>query len=79
MLDDANKSLRRLYPDYEEQAEPCRDVIRKIMAELKTDNALNALTEALQRVVNKYGEGQKCQVYSLWLSAAAVDVINERK
>lgn len=79
MLEDANKSLRRLYPDYEEQVKEPRMILRTIMERIKTDNPLKALTEALQRVLDKFGEGtQKTQVYSLWLSAAAVDLCKEK-
>ena len=79
MLEDANKILRRLYPDYEEQVKEPRKTLRAIMEQIKTNNPLKALTEALQRTLNKFGEGtQTTQVCSLWLISAAVDLCQEK-
>ena len=81
MLRDAQKTLRKLYPDYEEKAEPCRQVLRRMMADIPTDKVLVALTHALQAVVDanggECGDRQKIQVHSLWLTAAAKDLLDE--
>ena len=83
MLRDAQRSLRKLFPDYEEKAEPCRQVLRRMMADIPTDKVLVALTHALQAVVDanggENGDRQKIQVHSLWLTAAAKDLLDERK
>lgn len=79
LLRDANRSLRTLFPDYEEKAEPCRDVLREIMQETGKD-VLPALTVALQRVVdNNPDDQQRVQVHSLWFTAAATDLLTEQK
>ena len=81
MLRDAQRSLRKLFPDYEEKAEPCRQVLRRIMAGIPTDKVLVALTHALQAVVDanggERGDTQKIQVHSLWLTAAAKDLLDQ--
>jgi len=81
MLRDAQRSLRKLFPDYEERAEPCRQVLRRMMADIPTDKVLVALTHALQAVVDanggEYGDTQKIQVHSLWLTAAAKDLLDQ--
>ena len=81
MLRDAQKSLRKLFPDYEEKAEPCRQVLRRMMADIPTDKVLVALTHALQAVVDanggEHGDRQKIQVHSLWLTAAAKDLLDQ--
>lgn len=81
MLRDAQRSLRKLFPDYEENAEPCRQLLRRMMADIPTDNVLVALTHALQAVVDanggEYGDRQKIQVHSLWLTAAAKDLLDD--
>lgn len=81
MLRDAQRNLRSLFLDYETKVEPCREVLRKIMKDIPTDNVLVALTHALQAVVDanggEYGDTQKIQVHSLWLTAAAKDLIDE--
>ena len=81
MLRDAQRSLRKLFTDYDERAEPCRHLLRRMMADIPTDNVLVALTHALQAVVDsnggEHGDTQKIQVHSLWLTAAAKDLIDE--
>lgn len=81
MLRDAQRSLRKLYSDYETKAEPCRQLLRRMMADIPTDKVLVALTYALQAVVDanggEYGDTQKIQVHSLWLTAAAKDLLDE--
>ena len=81
MLRDAQRSLRKLFPDYETKTEPCRQVLRRMMADIPTDKVLVALTHALQAVVDsnggEYGDTQKIQVQSLWLTAAAKDLLDE--
>lgn len=81
MLRDAQRSLRTLFPDYEERSEPCRQLLRRMMADIPTDNVLVALTHALQAVVDanggECGDRQKIQVHSLWLTAAAKDLLDE--
>ena len=81
MLRDAQRSLRKLFPDYEERAEPCRQLLRRMMADTPTDKVLVALTHALQAVVDanggECGDRQKIQVHSLWLTAAAKDLLDE--
>ena len=78
-ISDANTSLRRLFPDYEEQAQEPRKALRIIMERENIDNPLKALMIALQRLVNKYGEGtQTTQVHSLWFCAAAADICQEK-
>lgn len=81
MLRDAQRSLRSLFPDYEEKVAPCRQILRQVMADIPTDKVLVALTHALQAVVDanggKYGDTQKIQVHSLWLTAAAKDLLDE--
>ena len=81
MLRDAQRSLRRLFPDYEEKAEPCRQLLRRMMADIPTDHVLVALTHALQAAVDanggEYGDTHKIQVHSLWLTAAAKDLLDE--
>lgn len=81
MLRDAQRSLRKLFPDYEEKAEPCRQILRRMMADIPTDKVLVALTHALQAVVDanggEYGDTQKIQVHSLWLTAAAKDLLDD--
>ena len=81
MLRDAQRSLRTLFPDYDERAEPCRQVLRRMMADIPTDKVLVALTHALQAVVDanggEHGDTQKIQVHSLWLTAAAKDLLDE--
>ena len=42
MLRDAQRSLRKLFPDYEEKAEPCRQLLRRMMADIPTDKVLVA-------------------------------------
>lgn len=83
MLRDAQRSLRKLFPDYEEKAEPCRQLLRRMMADIPTDNVLVALTHALQAVVDanggEYGDRQKIQVHSLWLTAAAKDLLDQEQ
>ena len=81
MLRDAQRSLRKLFPDYEEKAKPCRQVLRRIMADIPTDKVLVALIHALQAVVDanggEYGDTQRIQVQSLWMTAAAKDLLDE--
>ena len=81
MLRDAQRSLRKLFPDYEAKAEPCRQLLRRMMADIPTDKVLVALTHALQAVVDanggENGDTQKIQVHSLWLTAAAKDLLDE--
>ncbi len=81
MLRDAQRSLRSLFPDYDEKVEPCRQVLRRMMTDIPTDKVLVALTHALQAVVDanggEYGDRQKIQVHSLWLTAAAKDLLDE--
>ena len=81
MLRNAQRSLRKLYPDYEEKAEPCRQQLRRMMADIPTDKVLVALIYALQAVVDanggEYGDTQKIQVHSLWLTAAAKDLLDQ--
>ena len=81
MLRDAQRSLCKLFPDYKEKAEPCRQLLRRMMADIPTDNVLVALTHALQAVVDanggEYGDTQKIHVHSLWLTAAAKDLLDE--
>jgi hypothetical protein len=81
MLRDAQRSLRKLFPDYETKAEPCRQLLRRMMADIPTDKVLVALTYALQAVVDanggEYCDTQKIQVHSLWLTAAAKDLLDE--
>ena len=81
MLRNAQRSLRSLFPDYETKVEPCRQVLRDLMANIPTDKVLVALTHALQKVVDsnggKYGDTHTIQVHSLWLTAAAKDLIDE--
>ena len=81
MLRDAQRNLRRLFTDYETKAEPCRQLLRRMMADIPTDKVLVALTHALQAVVDanggECGDRQKIQVHSLWLTAAAKDLLDE--
>ena len=80
MLRDAQRSLRKLFPDYEEKAEPCRQLLRRMMADIPTDKVLVALTHALQAVVDANGGEHgdtKIQVHSLWLTAAAKDLLDQ--
>lgn len=78
MIHDANKHLRSLFGDkYDEQAEYCRNIIRKLMAK-ENVSTLVALTKILQKVQDKFGDGTQSQVHTLWFCAAAVDVINEQ-
>ena len=80
MLRDANRSLRQLYPDYETKAESCRKVLRRIMADIPTDQPLVALTAALRAVVeNNPDSRHTIQAQSLWLTAAATDLITEQE
>jgi len=83
MLRDAQRSLRSLFPDYETKTEPCRQVLRRIMADIPTDKVLVALTHALQAVVDanggEYGDTHTIQVQSLWLMAAAKDLIDQEQ
>lgn len=58
MLRDAQRSLRKLFPDYEAKAEPCRRLLRRMMADIPTDKVLVALTHALQAVVDANGGSQ---------------------
>ena len=81
MLRDAQRSLRTLFPDYEERAEPCRQVLRRMMTDIPSDKVLVALTHALQAVVDanggEYGDTQTIRVHSLWLTAAAKDLLDQ--
>ena len=81
MLRDAQRSLRTLFHDYEERPEPFRQLLRRMMADIPTDKVLVALTHALQAVVDanggECGDRQKIQVHSLWLTAAAKDLLDE--
>ena len=81
MLRDAQRSLRKLFPDYEEKAEPCRQLLRRMMSDIPTDKVLVALTHALQAVVDanggEHGDRQKIQVQSLWMTAAAKDLLDQ--
>ena len=78
MMEDANKSLRVLFPDYDEQAEPCRKVIRAKMLEMETDNVLSALTELLKQVQDKFSDSQRAQIHTMWFCAAAVDLLLDK-
>ncbi len=83
MLRDAQRSLRSLYHDYDTKSEPCRSMLRRIMNELlHTDNVLEALTHAMQTVVDanggENGDMKTIQVHSLWLMAAAKDLLDEQ-
>ena len=78
MMEDANKSLRVLFPDYDEQAEPCRKVLRAKMLEMETDNVLKALTELLKQVQDKLGDSQRAQIHTMWFLAAAVDLVLDK-
>ena len=78
MIEDANKHLRKLFPDYDEKVEPCREVLRREMYVLETDNVLKALTEVLKRVQDKYADSQTATTHTLWFCAAAVDVLKEK-
>lgn len=81
MLRDAQRSLRKLFSDYETKAEPCRQLLRRMMADIPTEKVLVALTHALQAVVDanggENGDTQKIEVHSLWLMAAAKDLLDE--
>lgn len=81
MLRNAQRSLRSLFPDYEEKAEPCRQLLRRMMADIPTDKVLVALTHALQAVVDanggERGDRREIQVRSLWLTAAAKDLLDQ--
>lgn len=81
MLRDAQRSLRSLFTDYEEKIKPCRELLRRMMADIPTDKVLVALTHALQAVVDanggEYGDTQRVQMQSLWLTAAAKDLLDE--
>lgn len=81
MLRDAQRSLRKLFPDYETKAEPCRQLLRRTMSDIPTDQVLVALTHALQAVVDanggEHGDMRQIQVHSLWLMAAAKDLLDE--
>lgn len=81
MLRDAQRSLRSLFPDYEEKVKPCHQMLKDLMASIPTDKVLVALTHALQAVVDanggKYGDTHTIQVHSLWLTAAAKDLMDE--
>ena len=79
LLRDSNRSLRHLYPDYEEKSEPCRDVLRRIMQD-SGKGVLPALTYALQAVVdNNLSDTHYIQIQSLWLTAAATDLLMEHE
>ena len=82
MLRDAQRSLRSLYNDYGTKAEPCRSMLRRIMNDLPTDNVLEALTHAMQTVVDanggENGDMNTIRVHSLWLMAAAKDLLDEQ-
>lgn len=82
MLRDAQRSLRSLYNDYDTKAEPCRNMLRRIMNDLQTDEVLKALTHAMQTVVDanggENGDMKTIQVHSLWLMAAAKDLLDEQ-
>ena len=81
MLRDAQGSLHKLFSDYETKAEPCRQLLRRMMADIPTGKVLVALTHALQAVVDanggENGDTQKIKVHSLWLMAAAKDLLDE--
>ena len=81
MLRDAQRSLRKLFPDYETEVESCRQVLRRMMDDIPTDKVLVALTHALQAVVDsnggEMGDRQRIQVQSLWLTAAAKDLLDK--
>lgn len=83
MLRDANRCLRRLFPDYDEKAEQCREVLRRMMNDISTGNLLAALTAALQAVVDsnggEYGDTYAIRVQSLWMTAAAYDLLMEKQ
>ena len=91
MLRDAQRSLRSLYNDYDTKSEPCRSMLRsepcrsmlrRIMNDLPTDNVLEALTHAMQTVVDanggENGDMKTIRVHSLWLMAAAKDLLDEQ-
>lgn len=44
MLRDAQRSLRKLFPDYETKAEPCRQLLRRMMEDIPTDKVQKTLT-----------------------------------
>ena len=81
MLRDAQRSLRKFFPDYEGKAESCRQLLRRMMADIPTDKVLVALTHALQAVVDanggEHGDTQKIEAHSLWLMAAAKDLLDK--
>lgn len=82
MLRDAQRSLRSLYHDYYTKSEPCRSMLRRIMNDLPTDNVLEALTHAMQTVVDanggENGDMNTIRIHSLWLMAAAKDLLDEQ-
>lgn len=79
MIHDANKNLRSLFKEnYDEKAEPIREVIRRFMKQ-ENVSTLVALTKILQRLQARFGEdSRETTVNTLWFCAAAVDVINEQ-
>lgn len=83
ILRDAQRSLRSLFPDYDEKIKPCHEILRKKKADIKNDNTLVALTHALQDVVDanggQCGNTQRIQIQSLWMTAAAKDLLDEEQ
>lgn len=80
MLRDSQRNLKTLFPDYETKIEPCKNLLRRIMNDIPTDKVLVGLTHALRAVIDanggEYGDTQAIQIQSLWMAAAAKELLD---
>ena len=83
MIRDSQRNLKKLFPDYDTKIEPCKNLLRRIMNDIPTDKVLVGLTHALQAVVDangkQHGDTHTIQVQSLWLCAAATELLDIEK
>ena len=72
-MEEVNKNLRHIFPDYEEQAKPCKDFIRQEM-EAQQKDILPATIMLMEAALEK-----DHATHAMWFMSAAVDMINETK
>ena len=80
MLRDSQRNLKTLFSDYDTKIEPWKNLLRRMMNDIPTDKVLDGLIHALQAVVDanggQYGDKHTIQVQSLWLCAAAKELLD---
>lgn len=80
ILRDSQRNLKTLFPDYDEKIAACINLLRRIMLDIPTDKILVGLTHALKAVLDanggEYGDTHTIQVQSMWLAAAAKEMLD---